>query len=160
MRDVAFDREIETLVCLRWSNSDWVWPISIPPIPTNIQLPKAGSKMGQSFSRGARGQEKEKKKKFRGSTGESATRTGCHVVFRRSTAVPRTTSDTPTEARTTGQFRDRQLAVVVTCLCVGGPCALPLVRSCLCKTCGVLDGLAAAAHQNVRSYDVSFLQEM
>ena len=68
----------------------------------------------------------------------------------------RTTSYTPTEARTTGQLRDRQLAVVVTCLCVGGPCALPLVRVCLRKTCGVLDGLTAAAHQNVRSYDVSF----
>ena len=107
---------------------------------------------------GARGQEKEKKK-FRGSTFESATRTKCHMIFRRSTVLP-TTSDTPTEARTTGQLRDRQLAVVVTCLCVGGPYALRLVRSCLCKTCGVLDGLAAAAHQNVRSYDVSFLQEM
>ena len=115
---------------------------------------------GQSFSRGARGQEKEKKEKFRGSTGESATRTKCHVVFRRSTVVIRTTSDTPTEARTTGQLRDRQLAVVVTCLGVGGPRTLPLVRSCLCKTCGVLDGLTAEAHQNVRSYDVSFLQEM
>ena len=115
---------------------------------------------GQSFSRGARGQEKEKEKKFRGSTGESATRTKCHVVFRRSTAVLQTSSDTPTEARTTGQFCDLQLAVVVTCLCVGGPCALPLVRSCLCKTCGVLDGLTAAAHQNVRPYDVSFLQDM
>ena len=103
---------------------------------------------------------KENGKEFRGSTGESATRTGCHVFFRRSTAVLRTTSDTPTEARTTGQLRDRQLAVVVTCLCVGGPCALPLVRSCLSKTCGVLDGLRAAAHQNVRSYDLSFLQEM
>ena len=76
------------------------------------------------------------------------------------TAVLRTTSDTPTEARTTGELRDRQLAVVVTGLCVGGPCALPLVCSCLGKTCGVLDGLTAAAHQNVRSYDVSFLQEM
>ena len=96
----------------------------------------------------------DKGKDCRGSTGESAIRTGCHVVFRRSTAVLRTTSDTPTEARTTGQLRDRQLAVVVTCLCVGGPCALPLVRSCLSKTCGVLDGLTAAAHQNVRSYDV------
>ena len=115
---------------------------------------------GQSFSRGALGQEKEKGNKFRGSTGESATRTKCHVFFRRPTAVLRTTSDTPTEARTTCQLRDLQLAVVVTCLCVGGPCALPLVRSCLCKTCGVLDGLTAAAHQNVRSYDVSFLQEM
>ena len=73
------------------------------------------------------------------------------VVFRRSTAVLRTTSDTPTEARTAGQLRDGQLAVVVTCLCVGGPCALPLVGSCLGKTCGVLDGLTAAAHQNVRS---------
>ena len=41
-----------------------------------------------------------------------------------------------------------------------GPFALPLVGSCLGKTCGVLDGLTAAAHQNVRSYDVSFLQEM
>ena len=75
---------------------------------------------------GAWGQEKEKKKKFRGSTGQSATRTGCHVVFRRYTAVLRTTSDTPTEARTTGQLRDRQLVVVVTCLCVGGLRALPL----------------------------------
>ena len=109
------------------------------------------------FSRGARGQEKEKVNKFRGSTGDFATRTKCHVVFRRSTAVLRPISDTPTEARTTGQLRDLQLAVVVTCLCVGGPCALPVVRSCLCKTCGVLHGLTAAAHQNVRSYDVSFL---
>ena len=82
------------------------------------------------------------------------------MVFRRSTAVLRTTSYTPTEAWTTGQLRDRQLAVVVTGLCVGGGCALPLVRFCLCKICGVLDGLKAAAHQNVRSYDVSFLQEM
>ena len=57
--------------------------------------------------------------------------------------VLRTTSDTPTEARTTGELRDRQLAVVVTCLCVGGPCALPLVGCCLGKTCGVLDGLTA-----------------
>ena len=65
----------------------------------------------------------------------------CHVVFRRSTAVLRTTFDSPTEARTTGELRDRQLAVVVTCLCVGGPCALPVVGSCLGKTCGVLDGL-------------------
>ena len=108
---------------------------------------------GQSFSRGARGQEKEKEKKFRGSTGEFATRTKCHVVFRRYTAVLRTTSDTPTKARTTGQLRDLQLAVVVTCLCVGGPCALPLVRFCSCKTCGVLDGRTAAEHKNVRSYD-------
>ena len=69
-------------------------------------------------------------------------------------AVLRTTSDTPTEARTTGQLRDRQLAVVVACLCIGGSCALPLFRSCLFKTCGVLDGLAATAHQNIRSYDV------
>ena len=86
----------------------------------------------------------------------------CYVIFRRSTAVLRTTSDTPTEARTTGELRDRQLAVVVTCLCVGGPCALPLAGSCLGKTCGVLHGLTAATHQNqnVRSYDVSFLQEM
>ena len=99
--------------------------------------------------------------KLQGCTGESATRTGCHVVFRQSTAaVLRTTSYTPTEARTTRQSRYRQLAVVVTCLYVGAPCALPLVRFCLCKTCGVLDGLTAAAHQNVRSYDVSFLQEM
>ena len=45
-------------------------------------------------------------------------------------------------------------------VCVGGPCALPLVRSCLSRTCGVLDGLAAAAHQNARSYDVSSSQEM
>ena len=46
----------------------------------------------------------------------------CHVVFRRSTAVVlRTTSDTRTETRTIGKTRDRQLAVVVTCLCVGGP---------------------------------------
>ena len=98
--------------------------------------------------------------KFRGSTSESASRMGCHVVFGLSTAaVLRTTSYAPTKAQTTGQLRDRQLAVVVTCLCVGGPCALPLVRFCLCKTCGVLDGLTAAAHQNVRSYDVSFLQE-
>ena len=89
-------------------------------------------------------------KKFRGSTGESAIKTGCHVVFQRSTAVLRTTFYTPTEPRATGQLRDRQLAVVVTCPCVGGPCALPLVRFCLCKTCGVLDGLTAAAHQNVR----------
>ena len=74
---------------------------------------------------------KKKKRKidFGGSSSESATRTGCKVVFRRSTAVLRTTSDTPTEARTTGELRDRQLAVVVTCLCVGGPCALPLVGS-------------------------------
>ena len=36
------------------------------------------------------------------------------------------------------------------------PCTL--VRSCLRKTYRVLDGLAA--HQNVRSYDVSFLQEI
>ena len=108
---------------------------------------------GQSFSRGARGQEKLKENKFRGSAGESATRTKYHVVFRRSTAVLRTTSDTPTEARTTGQLRDLQLAVVVTYLCVGAPCALPLVHSCLCKTYGVLDGLTAAAHQNVRSYE-------
>ena len=108
-----------------------------------------------------RGAKKKKRKiHFGGSTGESATRTGCHVVFRRSTAVLRTTSNTPTEARTTGQLHDRQLAVVVTCLCVGGPCALPLVGSCLGKTCGVLNGLTAAGHQNVRSYDVSFLQEM
>ena len=114
---------------------------------------------GQSFSRGARGQEKEKEKKFRGSTGEFATRTKCHVVFRRSTAVLLTISDTPTEARTTGQLHDLQLAVVVTCLYVGGLCALPLVRSCLCKPCGVLDGPTAAAHQNVRSYDVLFFQE-
>ena len=106
------------------------------------------------------GQEKEKKETFRGSTGDSATRTGCHVFFRRSTAVLRTTSDTPTEARTTGQLRDRQLAGVVTCFCVGGPCALPLVCACLGKTCGVLDDLTAAAHQNVCSYDVSLLQEM
>ena len=105
-------------------------------------------------------QKKKKKIIFGGSTGESATRTGCHVVFRRSTAVQRTTSDTPTEARTTGKLHDRQLAVVVTCLCVGGPCALPLVGSCLGKTCGVLDGLTAAAHQTVRLFDVSFLQEM
>ena len=42
---------------------------------------------------------------------------------------------------------------------LGAP-ALPLVGSCLGKTCGVLDGLPAGAHQNVRSYDVSFLQEM
>ena len=111
---------------------------------------------GQSFTRGARGQKKEKEKTFQGFTGESATRTKCYVVFRRSTAVLRTTSDTPTEARTTGQLRDLQLAMVVTCLCVGGPCALPLVRSCSCKTRGALDGLTAAAHQNVRSYDVSF----
>ena len=105
---------------------------------------------------------KNEKIKIGRSTGESATRTGCRVVFRRSTAVPRTTSDTPTEARTTGELRDRQLAVVVTCLCAGGPCALPLVDSCLDETCGVLDDLTAAAHQNqnVRSYDVSFLQEM
>ena len=75
--------------------------------------------------------------------------------FRRSTAV-RTTSDTPTEARTTGQLRNRQQDVVVACLCVGSLFALPFVRSCLYKTCGVLDGLAAAAHRNVRSYDVSF----
>ena len=54
-----------------------------------------------------------------------------------------TTSDTPTEARTTGEIRDRQLAVVVTCLCLGGPYALPLDGSCLGKTCGVLDGLTA-----------------
>ena len=80
------------------------------------------------------------------------------MVCRRSTAV-RTTCDTPTEARTTGQLRDRQLAVGVTRLCAGGPCALPLVRSCLCKTCSVPDGLAAPAHRNVRSYDVPFLQE-
>ena len=84
----------------------------------------------------------------------------CHVVFRRSTSVLRTTSDTLTEARTTGQLRDRQLAVVVTCLCIRGPRALPLVGSCLGKTCGVFDGLTASAHQNVRSYDVSFLQEI
>ena len=83
-----------------------------------------------------------------------------HVVFRRSTAVLRTTCDTPTEARTTGQLRDRQLAVVVTCLCVGGPCALTLVGSGLGKTCGVFDGLTAAAHQNVGRYDVSSLQKM
>ena len=38
------------------------------------------------------------------------------------------------------------------------PCLLfALVRG---KTCGVLDGLTAAAHQNVRSYDVAFLEEM
>ena len=97
---------------------------------------------------------------FRRFTGESATRTGCHVVFRRSTVVLRTTSYLPPEARTTGQLRNQQLAVVVTCLCVGGPCALPLVRSCSCERYGVLDGLMAAAHQNVRSYDLSFLQEM
>ena len=109
---------------------------------------------GQSFSRGARSQEKGKKKNFRASTCESGTK--CHVGFRQqSTAIIlRTTSDTPTEARNTGQLRDRQLAVVVACLCIGGSCALPLVLSCLCKTCGVLDGLAATAHQNIRSYDV------
>ena len=89
-------------------------------------------------------------KKMLGSTGKSATRTGCHVVFRRSTAILRTTYYTPTEARTIGQLRDRQLAAVVTCLCVGGPCALPLVCFCLCKTCGVFHGLTAEAHQNVR----------
>ena len=60
--------------------------------------------------------------------------------FRRSTAV-RTTSDTPTEARTTGHLRDRRQAVVVACLCVGGPCVPPLVRSCLFKTCGVQERL-------------------
>ena len=32
------------------------------------------------------------------------------------------------------------------------PCTL--VRPCLCKTCCVLDGLAAATHQNARSHDV------
>ena len=102
----------------------------------------------------------KRRKILGGSTGESATRPGCHVFFRRSTAVLRTTSNTPTAARTTGQLRDRQLSVVVTCLCVGGPCVLPLVGSCLGKTCGVLKGLTAAAHQNVRSHDPLFLQEM
>ena len=128
------------------------------PLRSSICLRRQKLIVRQFFSRGARGQEKEKKK-FRGLLASLATRTKCHVHFRRSTAV-RTTSDTPTEARTTGQLRDRQLAVVVTCLCVGGPCALPLVRSCLCKTCGMLDGLAAAAHRNVRSCDVSLSQEM
>ena len=36
--------------------------------------------------------------------------------------VLRTTSDTPIEARTTGQLCDRQLAVVVMCLCWGLLC--------------------------------------
>ena len=90
---------------------------------------------------GAWGQEKEKVNKFWGVYWRVLPPARCHVVFRRSPAVLRTTSDTPTEARTTGQLRDRQLAVVVTCLCVGGPCALPFVGSCLGKTCGVLDGL-------------------
>ena len=36
----------------------------------------------------------------------------------------RTTSDTPTEARPTDRLHDRPLAVVVTLLWVGGPCAL------------------------------------
>ena len=45
-----------------------------------------------------------------------------------------------------------------TCLCIGSPGALPLVGSCLGKTCGVLDGLTVAAHQNQNSYDVSFLR--
>ncbi len=71
---------------------------------------------------GAWGQEKEKVNKFWGVYWRVLPPARCHVVFRRSTAVLRTTSDTPTEARTTGQLRDRQLAVVVTCLCVGGPC--------------------------------------
>ena len=129
---------------------------------TQVNWKKETNKEQKGKEMGAWDQEKEKVINFGGSTGEPATRTGCHVVFRRSTAVLRTTSDTPTEARTTGQLRDRHLAVVVTCLCVWGPCALPLVGSCLGKTCGVLDGLTAAAHQNqnVRSYDVSFLQEM
>ena len=41
---------------------------------------------------------------------------------------------------------------------LGGPVPCTLVRSCSYKTCGLLDGLAA--HQNVRSYDVSFLLEI
>ena len=117
---------------------------------------------GKGKEMGAWGQEKEKVKKIWGGLLASLPPERCHVVFRRFTAVLRTTSDTSTEARTTGELRDRQLAVVVTCLSVGGPCALPLVGSCLGKTCGVLDGLTAAAHQNqnVRSYDLSFLREM
>ena len=129
---------------------------------TQVNWKKETNKEEKGKEMGAWGQEKEKVNKFWGVYWRVLPPARCHVVFRRSTAVLRTTSDTPTEARTTGELRDRQLAVVVTCLCVGGPCALPLVGSCLGKTCGVLDGLTAAAHQNqnVRSYDVSFLQEM
>ena len=73
-----------------------------------------------------------------------------------STVYSSTTNDFRYTRRSTDYrpLRDRQLAVVVTCLCVGGPCALPLVCSCLSQTCGVLDGLTAAARQNVHSYDV------
>ena len=41
---------------------------------------------------------------------------------------------------TTNDFRYTHRS---TDYCVGGPCALPLVGSCLGKTCGVLDGLTA-----------------
>ena len=84
-----------------------------------------------------------------GSTREFAGRTKFHVIFRRSTDdFPYTHQSTDCRpiARSTA-------GIVVTCLCVGGSCALPLARSCLCKTCRVFDGLAAAARQNARSYD-------
>ena len=58
----------------------------------------------------------------------------------------RATSDTPTEEPTTGQLRDRQLAMVITCLRAVGPCAL---QSCSRKNCLVLDGFAAAAQKNM-----------
>ena len=74
---------------------------------------------------------KKKKKHFGGSTGESATRTGCHGF---STVYSSTTNDFRYTHRSTG-YRPitRSTAgrgcLFVTWLCVGGRCALPLVGS-------------------------------
>ena len=95
----------------------------------------------------------------RGSTCESAGRTKFHVIFRRS----RTTNDfryTSTDPPMHGLPANCAIdswpwLSPVSVLGVPMPCTL--VRSCLCQTCRVLDGRAAAAHQNVPSYDVSLL---
>ena len=140
----------------------YTWYLSLRIRTTNASKLAKRNKGEKGKEMGALGQEKEKVNKFWGATGESATTTmprGFLTIYSSTTNEFRYTHRSTDYRRIT---RDRRLAVVVTCLCVGGACALPLDDSCLGITCGVLDGLTAATHQNqnVRSYDVSFLQEM
>ena len=137
-------------------SSDWLTANPRPCVGVLTLISRRGfddNRTGtwQCFSSGARVHEKEGKKTFRGSTCESATRhgTNCHVVYDCLQYYERLPIHPPNN-RQIGQ-----LAVVVTCFRVGGLCS----ASCsllICKSC-VLDGPDAAAHQNFRSYDVSFL---
>ena len=93
-------------------------------------------------SRGARGQEKERKKEIRESTCESATGTKFHEVFDGLQHYERLTIH-PQKHGLPANCAIDSWPWLSRVICVGGSCALHSCSLLPCKTCGGLDRLAA-----------------